>query len=221
MTHPDWFREFYLPTKSMLSSYRALLDGQQGIHHLERLMAKETSTFLSEWRLAWVGAFVTLRASVFLIEEDSQSCINKRLGAALRSEWHAIAADKEGNAIFWEFLKSERDSIAHQYRWSAYEMWLRDDGSLEKPRVSLLSMRPEEAKSVMVMGPGRFEGQNAIDLLQNAASWIEDRLFSAIRRAGFDPDEERSTRTFKTREESPASASQRSLIPPPPTVFDD
>jgi hypothetical protein len=46
------------------------------------------------------------------------------------------------------------------------------------------------------MKSGKFKGQDSLDLLRQSAEWAEERIFTAIRRAGFDPEERRSLSGF-------------------------
>src|SRR5579863_665257 len=46
------------------------------------------------------------------------------------------------------------------------------------------------------MRGGHYDGRNSLDLLRESADWVEDRIISAIMRAGFDPEERRSLGSF-------------------------
>ena len=107
--------------------------------------------------------------------------------------------DKGNHTIFWEFLKKDRDQILHEYSWTAYEAWLHQDGTIEAPTISLLAIRPETASSILVMKHGFYKGRNSLELLKEAAVWVRQRIFSAIERAGFQPDEQRRIGDFQLR----------------------
>ncbi len=197
MTLPAEFRNQYFPVKYALKSYGALSDGKAGVRHLEEYL--QSSEFLwSDWKVIWIGACALLRTSITLFQIDARSCINKRIREEISSEWDSIKKNRDDHAIFWEFLRKERNIILKQYEWPAYEMWMNEDGTIRPPaRMTLLSVKPKDAKSVLIMRSGPFKDRNSLDLLQESAEWVEERIFGSIRRAGFDPDEQRNLVTFE------------------------
>jgi len=198
MTVPDKYENICMPVKYFLSSYRALSDGRSGIRHLEEKLAASKS-FLSEWKLTWIGTCAVLRTAIDLFRVDAKSCLVPRIKSEIAAEWKAIADQREQHAIFWKFLKHERDNVIHEYQWRAYEAWMKPDGTFRAARLSLLIMDEDHARPVLLMRDGHFRGRNSLDLLKEGADWVEARIFSAIRRAGLDPDEERSLVHFLPR----------------------
>lgn len=198
MTVPLKYINTYAPVKYFLTSYRALSDGKTGIRHLEEHL--ESSAFsLSEWKVSWIGACALLRSSVAVFQIDAKSCIDPKIRQEIRSEWDSIKLKKEHHPIFWEFLRKERDNILHQYEWAAYEVWMDQDGATRPPRMSLLEVKPKDVSAVLVMRGGPYKGRNSLGLLKESAEWVEARISGAIRRAGFDPDEERNLVNFQKR----------------------
>jgi hypothetical protein len=65
-------------------------------------------------------------------------------------------------------------------------------------------MDQNEIHSVSEMKEGPFTGHDSLELLHEAAAWVENRICAAITRAGFSPDAERNAVTFAPR---PASSS--------------
>lgn len=197
MTFPVEFPNPYFPVKYALKSYGALTDGKAGVRHLEEYL--QSSEFLwSDWKVIWIGTCALLRTSIYLFKIDEKSCINKRIREEISSEWGSIKNNRDDHAIFWEFLYKERNIILKQYEWAAYEMWMDEDGNIRSPaRMSLLSVKPKDEKSVLIMRSNPFKDRNSLDLLQESAEWVEERIFGAIRRAGFDPDERRNLVTFE------------------------
>lgn len=208
MTAPLTYRHNFIPTKYFLSSYRALSDGRSGIRHLQDRVAS-ADTLLFEWKVGWIGACAVLRTAVVLLQVDAKSCLPIQLKEEIKNEWNYITSDKENNSIFWDFLKCERDNIIHHYEWKAYEAWVKPDGTFSARRLSLISMYNDDgARPVLRMNGGKFSGRNSLDLLMESADWIEERIFGAIRRAGFNPDEERNMSNFQTREEAGPTLAQ-------------
>jgi hypothetical protein len=50
-----------------------------------------------------------------------------------------------------------------------------------------------------MMKGGPFQGRNSLELLKEGADWVEARIFGTIRRAGFDPEEDRGLVYFQPR----------------------
>ncbi len=197
MTFPAEIRNPFFAVMYTLRSYGALSDGKAGVRHLEEYL--QSSEFLwSDWKVIWIGSCALLRTSITLFQVDARSCINKRIREEISSEWDSIKNNRDDHAIFWEFLRKERNIILKQYEWPAYEMWMDEDGTIRPPaRMALLSVKPKDAKSVLIMRSGPFKDRNSLDLLQESAEWVEERIFGSIRRAGFDPDEYRNLVTFE------------------------
>lgn len=197
MTVSTTYANSYIPVKYFLSSYRALSDGRSGIRHLEEQLA--TTTFLlSEWKVIWIGTCTVLRSAIDLFRVDMKSCIAPQIREEIAAEWKAIKNRKDEHAIFWEFLRKERDNVIHEYRWRAYEAWMKPDGTFRAARLSLLILDDDGARPVLKMRGGAFEGRDSLELLKESADWVEARIFGAIRRAGFDPEEKRNLLHFRS-----------------------
>lgn len=196
MTVPLKYRDTYIPVKHFLTSYRALSDGKTGIEYLEKHL-QSPSFFLSEWKVIWIGVCALLRSSIDLFKVDAKSCINQKIRNELQHEWKLIKENKEDHPIFWKFLRKERDNIIHEYAWPAYEAWIDKDGTILPTRLSLFDLKPDDADKILIMRKGHYKDQNSLDLLKESATWAESRIFDAIHRAGFDPDQKRNMVSFK------------------------
>ncbi len=197
MTIPSRYANNFAPIKYMLSSYRALSDGRAGIQHLEELL-RESQFLFSEWKIVWTGACATLRTSIDLFKIDAKSCLSVDIRREIRSEWDSIKKEAEDHQIYWRFLKEERDNIIHEYKWSAYEAWMKPDGVIRASESILGSLLISDGASrVLLMRNGIYAGRNSLDLLIEASDWVEARIFAAIRRAGFEPEEQRSIYDFR------------------------
>jgi uncharacterized protein (DUF2267 family) len=194
MTVPPRYDGLFIPVKYFLSSYRAASDGQRGIEQLEEKL-KSTYLTLSDWKITWIGTCAVLRTAIDLFKADAKSCIHARIREEIRAEWHAIKKDPIEHKIYWDFLHRERNNIMHEYQWSAYEVWMGTGGQIQQTG-SLLDIRPDDANSVLLMNSGPYKGSNSLELLEESAEWVLARIESAIRRAGFDPEEKRSAGSF-------------------------
>jgi hypothetical protein len=197
MTLPSKYPYHHVPAKYFLASYRALSDGRTGIGVLEQTLSKSGPLFLSEWKVLWIGTCTILRTCIDLFRIDGKSCLAPRIREEIQAEWHAIKTEKDKHPIFWEFLRKERDSVIHQYEWQAYEAWIKPDGTFRAPKLSLLMMEDDDgAKPAILMKDGFYKGSDSLELLRVGADWVEERIFSAVCRAGFDPEERRCLSTF-------------------------
>lgn len=151
MTLPSQYPHHHVPVKYFLASYRALSDGRTGIRLLEEKLEK---------------------SSIDLFRIDGESCLASRIREEIQAEWHAIRTEKEKHAIFWEFLRKERDSVIHQYEWRAYETWIKPDGTFRGPKLSLLIMEDDDgARPTILMKEGVFKGRDSLELLREGAHW--------------------------------------------------
>ena len=191
-----------LKVKYTLTSYRALSDARSELSELENFIGKSTF-LLSSWKVRWIGICSVLRAGFYVIQKDAQSCIHSKLKRELASSWETIKSDKESYELFWKFLKHQRDLILKQYQWQAYEVWLNSETGKTRRQFSLLDVRSEEEKMVLVMSSGPFSGMDSMHLLSKCANLLESTIFSAIEAAGFDPDEEVFVRDFAKVSEFP------------------
>ncbi len=195
MTAPLAYRNMSVPVKFFLNSHRALTDGRSGIRCLEQHLASE-SFLLSDWKVIWIGVCAVLRVAVTLFQVDAKSCISRAIRDEIANEWNSIALNKADHLIFWEFLWKERNNILHQYEWAAFEAWMHEDGTIDVSPKGLMSIKPDETMNVLLMRGGHYHGRDSLELLQESADWVEERIFSAIRRAGFDPNESRTLGAF-------------------------
>lgn len=196
---PDKYANHYMPVKYFLSSYRALCDGRRGVEQLERRVETTETFFLSDWKVIWIGTCTILRTAIDLFRVDGKSCLAPRIKEEINAEWKSIDHHKSDHPIFWEFLRAERNNILHEYQWQAYEAWMKPDGTFRAPQFSLMILEDDGARPMLLMRDGHFKGQNSLELLKEGANWVEDRIFDAIRRAGFDPEENRGLVHFEAR----------------------
>jgi hypothetical protein len=197
MTLPVQYSHHYVPVKYFLNSYRAISDGRNGVRQLEQLLQSSQPLLVSDWKVIWIGTCTVLRTSIDLFKLDAKSCIDQSIRREIQAEWDSIRSNMKLHPIFWEFLRKERDNIIHQYEWSAYEVWIGQDGVTQPARMSLFEVKPSDASSVLIMRHGQYKDRNSLDLLKESADWAEARIFDAIRRAGFDPNESRSLGNFQ------------------------
>lgn len=208
MPLPNKYSEYYFPIKYFTASYKCFLDGSRAVSMLEEELA-DSKMYLSDWKIHWVAACSLLRTSIALFVHDARICVSKDLAAGFSSRWKEIKANAHQHAIYWDFLHAERNNILHEYRWSAYSLYLDREGKVANPPPSLLVLLSDEYVSTLRIRSGRYSGRQAIDVIKEARDWVEEQILVSIRSVGLDPDEERNSRNFQSRP------------PPPPSIFFD
>jgi hypothetical protein len=71
--------------------------------------------------------------------------------------------------------------------------------------LGLLDIKPEDMNNVLLMRTGEYKDHNSLGLLKESADWAEARIFGAIRRASYDPDELRNLSSFQKQPSSQGS----------------
>jgi hypothetical protein len=80
------------------------------------------------------------------------------------------------------------------------------EGGEVAPRIgNLLTLDRDEIRSVLEMKDGPYASFDSLDLLREGLMWVEERIFSAVERTGFSPDEYRNVVEFSARTEDPAT----------------
>lgn len=191
MTLPD-NREFKLKIKWYLSSYRVCGDCRYAITGLE----KERPSF-SSWRVQWAGICSLLKTSIHLLgQKDARACLPPVLQKSLKDAWEELRTRRSEFPLFWEFINKERNNILKEYDFSAYPAIIRSDGTVDQTSYSLLYMLGEAEEEALILRGGPYAGQLALDVAADATDWAEDYILQAIRKAGFDPEEEVSSSDF-------------------------
>ena len=182
---PQNIRNQYFEVGAMLSCNRARVDATIGIKNLREKL-KQESTFLSDWRIEYIGVCALLRASVHLISVDAKACHNKDICYELKNEWQLIRENADQHDIYWYFINKERNSILKDYHWSSYVEYL-DENKLPLTGNSTLlgSLILNVKSSDLKIRGGPFDGQKTIEVLDDAADWLEKRITTAVGRAGF------------------------------------
>jgi hypothetical protein len=184
--------------KYFLSSYRAFSDAQVAISLLQKEMQCD-ETLLSNWKVYWISSCTLLRTAIDLFKVDAKICVSSRLATSFSHEWREIRENRHCHEIFWHFLREERNNIIHEYKWSAYEVWLDDEGNHTTPSIVGLLLAKEDMRSELRMKHGTYKGQSSLSVLLEGSKWVEDRIMAAIHRAGLKPNEERNLVNFSPR----------------------
>ncbi|HEV2263754.1 MAG TPA: hypothetical protein VGR79_04395 [Stellaceae bacterium] len=145
---------------------------------------------LSAWKVKWAGICSLLKASIHLMRaKDAKSCMPETLRRELIGVWNRLGSERSKYKIFWEFIDKERNNILKEYDFSAYAAVLAADGSVNDATPTLLRILSEGEKEALVIRGGAYDGRLALDVASEAVQWIEETLLSAIKAAGYDPEQ--------------------------------
>jgi len=182
---PFEMRNRYFEVGTLPASNRALRDAKRGISNLENRLAQRY-TLLADWKVEYVGVCALLRAAIHLIQIDSKSCHSKSVTEELKREWQLIKSEKDKHAIYWEFINKERNSILKEYQWGSYKQYFDESGDpILAKDLSLLTMFGGGNTSDLRIRGGPFDGRETLEVLAEAANWVEGRISSALSRAGY------------------------------------
>ncbi len=131
------------------------------------LLEAESDT--ARFRVLWVAGVALLR-SVGDALHKVDAARDSRVAEATVDVWKRVEADREKNAIFWEFIREERNNVLKEYEF----------GFLSGPVDVLVT--PDNESFVLddnlfcpVTG-GRFAGEDCRDILADAIAWWEREL---------------------------------------------
>jgi hypothetical protein len=136
-------------------------------HALERLHDEKGEV---GWRVQWIGAMALIRAVGHVLDDEAKD--DSLLKSVLRQKFKLQASDKAAKAIYWDFIKKERDLLLKEYRTSIYDgtgisLGIdADDGSSNLTEVFVLG---ENLFRPVLDGYG--EGEDARDIYLEAIEW--------------------------------------------------
>ena len=133
------------------------------------------------WRIHWFAAVILVRTVGDVLHKvDGQSEPYKTPVAEAYARWQS---DRESSAIFWEFIKIQRNKLAHAYESDVhplervhlaveFDLISVEDGSAKKVREAI----EIDENIYRPMLSGRWEGDDGRDVLQTAIEWWEAEL---------------------------------------------
>jgi hypothetical protein len=141
----------------------------------------EDETNGREWRLLWCLAVVLLR-TVGDVLHKVDAAADPRVNAVAGELYQGWKAGDDG-AIFRDFIKSERDSIVHEYETAvtsgAIPVAICSDGTVASEEYSLHWLGENLYRP---MGAGMFAGEDGRDVIKMAIAWWELQLDEINRR---------------------------------------
>lgn len=130
----------------------------------------EAESDAARFRVVWVSGVALLRSVGHVLRKvDSRQ--DPRTAVAVGAAWERWKADKETNAIFWEFIEEERNNILKEYEF----------GFLSGPLDVLIT--PSDERFVLdgnlfcPIADGRFTGEDCRDILAEGIEWWEKELY--------------------------------------------
>ncbi|MEM6758601.1 MAG: hypothetical protein AAF601_03895 [Pseudomonadota bacterium] len=198
---PRTFQDSYFPVGILLSSNRALVDARRGYEKL-KAQHEDGGILFSDWRVQWIGVCALLRASVHLFQSDAKACLNKRITDELSNEWKSIKENDADHEIYWKFINKERNAVLKEYHWTAYEAYFDELGEdIPASKIGIFSMVDPTISKKLHINSGNYKGQDAFQVLELAIAWLEERISSALARAGFHLDDKAHFKSWQKMQE--------------------
>jgi hypothetical protein len=190
MTLPQQY-EFTTEIRWYLGSYRAYSD----VWFALEAYPTEGMTY-SRWKVYWAGVCSLLKSSIHLFRVDASSCVPGPLKSALGEAYHELSRRKVDFPLFWDFINRERNNILKEYSFSAYEVFLKPDGTTQ----GYQTFFDTELTQQLVIRGGAYDGRLALELAKEATSWVGEYVLGAISDAGLDPNERVNSTQFLRRQ---------------------
>jgi hypothetical protein len=117
----------------------------------------------SKWRRRWAATLALLRAVGNVLKNvDKKS--DSKLSDAIQMKWKDQENSKPNPAIFWEFIKKERDQLLKEYTTHAGQ------------GVTVRIGHPEGSVCSYRMQGGPFKGRDPRDVVREAIEWWDNYL---------------------------------------------
>lgn len=91
---------------------RQTLADCEAAHELLKKEKKDSPT----WRVHWVACLTLLRAVGHVLDKADGDTGEKHR-AVIKAKWEEWKADKDANAIFWNFVEEERNNLLKEYKF--------------------------------------------------------------------------------------------------------
>lgn len=129
----------------------------------------EVESDTARFRLLWVSG-VALARSVGHVLRKVDSRRDPRTRRSIDEAWERWKSDRKTHALFWEFIREERNNILKEYEF----------GFLSGPMDVLVTPNDEvfvlDDNLFCPISGGRFAGEDCRDILADAIAWWEREL---------------------------------------------
>ena len=162
MSFRDWYHDFR-KGKDSLVARDVLIDCEKALE-----MLQEEESF-DKFRVIWVAAIAQVRAVGHVLHKvDSER--DPKLKKIIEEAFHGWKKNKEDNAIFWDFVENERNSVLKQYEFGFLFGPIGVIVPAEQEVVEL-----DESLFCPIL-EGRYEGEDCRDVLADAIKWWKTQL---------------------------------------------
>jgi hypothetical protein len=150
---------------------RKTLADCEAAHELLKKENKDSST----WRVHWVACLTLLRAVGHVLDKaDGDTDAKHR--TAIAAKWEAWKANKDANAIFWNFIEEERNNLLKEYNFGVepeptYIVTNSGDRIVTNEGEAIVT--EEDFFRLSHVG---FEGQEGRDVIGLAIEWWRKQL---------------------------------------------
>jgi hypothetical protein len=114
------------------------------------------------WRRRWIAIIALLRAVGNVLQSTDYKTGDRSLRQAIDSQWRNVETTRP--AIFWQFVKKERDGVLKTYAFTASQS------------VTVELGLPAHAVYTTTMTKGPFKARKPITVIQTAIEWWAEQL---------------------------------------------
>lgn len=162
MSIRDWYHDFR-KSKDTLVAWDVLEDCENA---LEMLQVEES---FDKFRVIWVAAIAQVRAVGHVLHKvDGER--NLKLKKIIEDTFSDWKKDRDSNAIFWEFIENERNSVLKQYEFG---FLFGPIGVITPAEQEIVEL--DEGLFCPIL-EGRYEGEDCRDILAEAIKWWKTQL---------------------------------------------
>ena len=151
----------------MLRARLVLDDARLAHQHLDSVLDPP------RFRVFWAASCALLRA-VGNVLKNVDTKVSEERRAAIEAAWVRWETDRREHAIFWEFIKAERDLILKKYE---IRIDMSEHGAVSRDLISgeatLETLGPEY---YIPLTEGPFAGMDARELVRDALEWWDEQL---------------------------------------------
>lgn len=124
------------------------------------------------FRVYWAATCALLRTIGHVLKKVDHQ-LSEDHARAIDDAWQRWQAQREANAIFWEFIDAERNLVLKEYEIRAdfgpHKIVVPEDG----PAEDLHELGPEY---YIAVSSGYFEGEDCRELARDALRWWDEEL---------------------------------------------
>lgn len=169
---------------------RVLEDSRFALDQLRRCESSgatdDHQDFLQEWRVHWFTAVALVRTVGYVLEKvDAQT--DEVWARLVRQQYQGWKSSFPNPAIYWEFIKAERDFVVKQYLIRIGDVMRAVGTGTTSITIADSTYATPSGHAIVVVptfSHGRFKGRGMSATVEAAADWWQEQLDALDRQHG-------------------------------------